>query len=526
MAGPVTGLAYYNQAMVSMAEHWDDFMLSRTLKQPNIWHDRIPRSSYKLFNGLVQKTNVFRGALNRQGGLSTWEEIGTSNKSTGFDNCNPGTPSRYSIAIETMQHKGYQDHWQSDPLCVNDLKFQDAAKEQVALNVKAGVDYGISMLENFNREQYTLQALQSSRGMIMASGALEFEDNSTYRFDYDPFSTVTDVDGDSVTYITYDPTLEISTLNWEYIDYIRFSLAQRAGEAALGMVGGMPTFGLMIDVMDFERMIKGDSELRQDWRDARPEQLIKGYDMGLKTYRGMAIIHDPRQMRFRPHSLDTAGNLIATRVLPKRLGRQVTIGRVPEPNPDYYRAEIGVGVIFMNDVLQNLFVPSIDNLGSGMTFGPMPGLTGQWQWINIRDNSTNRLGETGYFYGRFQLFPKPLLHANDCTVFIYKRCPHALSTPCIIESNDAVGSSATTLAEAAVTGDFDDTNNRVTVTLSALLAAGVGDAVTVAKAGGDKFAARILEDGDAPKYVLGWVEGASNEPTAYTDFTVAATVTA
>ena len=72
MAGPVTGLAYYNQQMVGMAEHWDEFLLSRTLKNPNIWHDRIPRGSYKLYSGTEQKSNIFRGGLGVQSGLNTW----------------------------------------------------------------------------------------------------------------------------------------------------------------------------------------------------------------------------------------------------------------------------------------------------------------------------------------------------------------------------------------------------------------------------------------------------------------------
>lgn len=523
---PVTGLQYYNDKFISLAEHWDDFMSSRQLKQPSIWADRIPRSAYKLFNGLVQKQNIFRGGLMRQGGLSTWAEVGTSNKGTGFDNCAVPTPSRYSIAIETLQSKGYQDSWQSDPLCVNDLKFQDYAKEQVALNIKVGVDYGVSMQENFNREIYVLQAMLSDRGMIMASGALGFEDNAAYRFSYDPFTNVADVDGAQVTYIAYDPTLEISTLNWDYIDYLRFSLAQRAGEAALGQVGGMPTFGVMIDVMDFEKMVKADSELRLDWREAKPQTLIDGYSMGVTYFRGMGIMHDARQMRFRIKGVDAGtGKMIATRVAPEKLGRAVTIGQIPTPNPAYYTAELAIGVIFMNDVVENQFVPMLDSVGSGTYFGPAPGLNGQWQWLNILDPVTNMLGESGFFYGRFQIFPKPLLHASDCTVFLYRRCPQAIRTKCKVQSSTEVASGAVPTAVAAVAADVDVTNRRVTLTFTGLLGAGLGDAVTVSCAGGTSVAMRILSDALAPQYVLGWASGATgaDQIVDETDFPVTTT---
>ena len=61
----------------------------------------------------------------------------------------------------------------------------------------------------------------------------------------------------------------------------------------------MPTFGLMIDVLDFERMVQADSKLHEEFLYANPSALIEGYDLGMKTFRGFAIIHDKRQARFR-----------------------------------------------------------------------------------------------------------------------------------------------------------------------------------------------------------------------------------
>ncbi len=524
------GLEFYNQKFLTVAEHFSEFIQARVTKQPNIWHDRIPRGAYQLFNGLEQKTNVFLGGLPVAEGLAHWKNVGLSRKPSdneiGFDNCAPGNPHTYSYAWKTILFSGYQDEWQSEPICLSDLKFVDHAKQQLELVVRTGVDFGISMLENWNREMYVYQAMNANRGMVMATGALDFEGDARYRFSYDPFDTVADVDGVQKPYITFSADLDISTLNWDFLDYLRTNLAERAGETAVSNSGGMPIFGLMLDMMDFERYIKSDPALREDWRQAHPEKLIDGYNMALKEYRGFALMHDARQMRFRVKEVTADGKIVATRVSPMKAGNAVTIGNEPVANPEYYRAEIGIGVIFLNDVFQNLFVPSIDSLGSGTVFGPAPGLTGDWQWINIRDNSTNILGESGYFYGRFQIFPKPLMHALDCTVFAYRRCAHALSTGCAVEVRDDTGAGAVALASDAVAGDFDGTLNRVTVNLSSLLAAGVGDAVTVKKANADSFTGYILSDALAPQYVLGWKEGATNEPSAYTDFTTATTVTA
>lgn len=525
---PNDSLAFYNAKFMELTEHYDEFIMARTMKHPNIWHDRIGRSAYPLYSGRTQKTNIYRGGLPVQGGLSGWQPMSPSVKPaagvTPFDNCAPGTPRQYTYAWETIEYSGYRDSWQSEPLCVNDLKFVDRAKEQIALVLRTGVEFGVSMLENWNREMYVFQAMQAGRGMVMAEGALEFEDNAVYRFEYDPFAETTDAEGASVPYITFDADLKISTLNWDYLDYLRTTMADRCGEAAIGNEGGMPIFGLMIDTIDFERMIKSDPELREDWRNAKPVQLLDGYNMGMKVYRGFALMHDARQMRFRVKNIDANGKMVCTRVLPQKLGREATFGNVPVPNPAYYRAEIGVGVIFMNEVLQNQFVPSVDSLGSGTSFGPAPGLTGLWKWINIPDPQTNMLGEHGFFYGRFEIYPKPLLFSFDATVFIYKRCAQALATKCAVETRDDVATGAVAPKADAVAADFSGADRRITLTLASLLDASVGDTVTIKKASDSQsFSATLISDALAPKYVFTWAADADNAPTAITDFTAAGT---
>jgi hypothetical protein len=331
--------------------------------------------------------------------------------------------------------------------------------------------------------------------------------------------------------LKFSSSLELSTLTPEFLDYVYRSVSDRAGEAAIAREGGLPVFGLMLDVLDFERMMKGDAETREDLRYAKPQGLITGYDMGFKVFRGFGLMHDARQMRFRFHKIgagsnstdDQSGQFICTRVRPLKAGRAVTIGNVPEPDPKYYRAEVAVAVVFMNDVFSNLFVPSLDNLGSGLTFGPQPGLTGQWQWINIRDNATNQLGESGYFYGRLQIFPKPLLFSAETTAILYRRCPQAWREVCEIQGRDDVGTGAIAVAANAVEADFDSTYRQVDLTLASKLDAGVGDAVTVTHGGG-ACSMTVASDALAPTYTFAWASGASNAPTVYTNFTTASTV--
>jgi hypothetical protein len=345
--------------------------------------------------------------------------------------------------------------------------------------------------------------------------------------------TTTDADGAAVPYIKIPVGAELSTLNWTFLDYLRTSLGQRAGSAAIARDSGTGVFGLMIDMADFERMVRADSALYEDFRWAKPANLIEGYNFGMRQYRGFALVDDPRQMRFRFKKIgagtnatdEESGQVICTRVLPLRAGRAGTIGNIPEPNPAYYRAEVGLGVIFMNDVIVNLFVPSVTNLGSGMTFGPAPGLTGEWRWINIPDPATNMLGESGFFYGRFQIFPKPLMYSSDTTTFVYRRCPQAWRTVCQADSLSTVTTGAVAVASAAAAGDFSATARTISLTLANGIAAGIGSAVTIKKVDGNSFAAKVADAALPPTYVFAWAVGATNAPTAYTDFTTASTVT-
>jgi len=167
----------------------------------------------------------------------------------------------------------------------------------------------------------------------------------------------------------------------------------------------------------------------------------------------------------------------------------------------------------MNEVLINLFVPTLDTLGSGTYFGATPGLNGLWSWVNIRDNTTNQLGETGYFLGRYELYPKPLRFAQDCTVFAYRRCPQALRTKCAIESHSDTEDAATDVDVAvdAAAGDLVVEHRRVTLTLAKLLKSGPGDKVSILLddtpegiEDNDRIDAWIADSSMAPTYTFAW----------------------
>jgi len=502
--------------LVVMAEHFDKFIVDWEMSHPSVFRDRIPKGTFPLYQGTSQKTNIFRGTLGPQQGLNTWTGIAPSQKpvgnAVGKDLCSYN-PHTYTWSYETIDFVGYRDSWRSPVFCVNDLKFTDMAKEQLGFIIRAGSQVTDAVKETFNRETYVKQAVDSGKGVMLVEGGMDYIDSSTVRFTYDPFT----VDADGNTYVTFASALlpKLSTLNWTFLDYIRQYMADQCPEAATGMDSGMPVFGLMIDLLDFERMVYKDSDLREDFRYAKPQQLISGFNMGFKVYRGYALMHDARQMRFRVTAVG-ATNTTATRVVPRKATRTGTIGYIPETNSEYIKAEIGMGILFMSEVVTILVPPTVNNLGSGMVFGPAPDFNGAWTWLNIQDAETNPLREIGYFFARFEYFVKPLRWATEATVFLYRRCPQAIKTGCQAEAESSAAASSL-MSDTPTAADFDGTNLTVTLRLQKKLTAGAGAKVNITRDNSTVFEAYITEDSDAPTYTFAWVTGVTNAPSAITD---------
>lgn len=490
--------------LVQMAEHFDQFIMSHEMANPSVWRDRLPKGTFELFNGLTQKTNVFRGTLGPQQGLANWTVIEPSVKSIGgtpgVDACSYN-PQTYSWAMDSLSNTGLKSSWRSPVFCVNDLKYVDQAKQQLAFIIRAGSRVIDDSKEVFNREQYIRTAVSAGKAFVLAEGATGYIDNpAAFTFAYDPFAL--DANGD--TYLTFPAALlpSLSAVNWSFLDYVRQYLADQCPETAIGQESGMPIFSLMIDMLDFDRFVMNTPELRQDFRWATPQQLITGFQMGFKVYRGFALMHDPRQMRFKITKNDGT-TVTATRVVPRRATRAGSIGLIPESNPEYINAELGVGVIFMNQIIQILVPPTLSNLGTGMTFGPAPGFNGEWTWINEYDKDTNPLKEVGYFFSRMEFHIKPLIYSHEATVFLYRRCPQAFSTGCGIDTAADVGTGAIGFGtDGVVLNDVTNGIYTVTGTLAKKLEAGLGDSVKLIADDASEYVCNIADASKAPTYVF------------------------
>lgn len=516
------GVQFYNQKFIDTKEHFDRFIQNRTRKHPKYFYDRIPRGSLSAFEGLIRQTNIFHGPIGAQAGLQDWSKIQTSylpqGGKPGHNACDYD-PKTFGHAFEPRSYTGFRSSWQSLPICLNDIRFLEEGQQQ-ALYVAQSLAYITqSVWENWNREQYILQAVNAGNAMVFTENGTDFLDNAGVRFTYDPFT----VDANGDTYITAPKTLKIGPLSFGFFDFLQDYLGHECPEAALAMDAGLPLFGVMLHTRDVAKTVETDPKLLETYRYYNAKAMLEDYrQVTFNKFKGWLWHHDGAQMRFNATKVDDT-KVTYTRVKPMRDGKQVIHGSIPESNPEYHKAEFAVGAILINDALMNLIPNVVSSLGAGQTFGPAPGYDGSFHWINEYDRQLNPLREVGFFFARFEAFPKPGMFSNRVIAFLYRRCPQINMGSCDVGTTDVAASgTAVPLAAAAVAGDIDATNLTITVKLTKKLACQTGAVtVTLPEGATSPTAGHILDAGMAPTYVIGFASGT----LAAADFTTAATVT-
>lgn len=526
-------IAGFNQVMMKKAERFDPFVQKSLIANPRFWYNMIPRGAFPNFNGYQHETRIFRGGLEHYAGLADWSAI-DPNATDSNNPCKTGTYTVPHYAWERLQWSGFQRWWGSDPICLKQLQYLELAAQQLAWILQVGADYGISLQEVWNRDYLLYLSNGYDRGFVMTS---EFAGNTAApKFYYDPFQThdFGDADG-AVPFIVFPANVEVETLNFDVLDAVHDSLSIRCPNAAIGRDGGVPLFGLPVSHRDFERYIKGNTYELTNWREARPEKLISGLDLGVKSHRHFSLNFDENQLRFKIKSyiasydssvygdvgsdLDGTAVFVARYVAPRIAGRNgETVNgapaQIPEDNPEYLTAELAVAPIMLNEVFYNLMGTEINSLGSQTYFGPQSGLNGKWTWVNEYDKTENPERTIGNFRGKFEIFPKPSPNVMHALSFLYRRCTESLRSRCPVDNAD-VDPDTTTGAVAASfyvasasAAEIANDSLTVVVKLAAKLTdAGPGTSVTAVFTGGGGLNSRdvpgyVVRCASAPSYTL------------------------
>jgi hypothetical protein len=515
-ANVIAGTSYagLNQHMQQVAEHFDPFIQRKTIKHPSYWRDLIPRAGYKFFNGLSAETRIFRGGLPHMAGLADFEMI-TDNPADGV--CTLGDYSTYSYGWERLEWHGWRRNWGSEPICLDTLLYKPQAAEQLAWILQVGAEFGSSIQEVWNRDMFVYQSVVRDRSYVMTSA---YDGSPTAaKYFYNPFvkaADVTDVQTKAALtagkpFVVFPANVEVEPINFDTLDTMHASLSIRCPESAIGNAGG-PLFGMPCSFRDFERFVRGSEYHLANWREARPEKLIEGFNLGVTNFRGWALSEDTNQLRFRIAKYvasydssdygDVGADLNGQAVFiayytPPRIASPTRTGQaggtIPEDNPEFYLAEIAILPVHMKDVFTNQFesmAPS--TLGSGTSFGPRPGLNGQWSWLNYPSDA-NPKGSTGRFVGEFRIHPKPEPSVVHAASFLYRRCTESIRARCPVDVT-------------SVNPDLDDAQAIVSVSGLALAGATAAAKATAAEAAN---AAGFSTDVKVAGKLLGALPGAA-----------------
>lgn len=503
------GVFKYNQMLMTVAQNFDPFMQKKEMVRPHWWLNRIPRTAYKLFNGTVQETRLYRGGLSVYSGLSDWEDLAPD--PTSKDACAPMDFRTYQYAWETRAWSGKKTAWGSDPICLDIFRFTPHAIEQLGWILETGVKFGTDIQNIWNRDMFIYHSVMAGRSYVMTS---EYRGAGSPRYVYEPYCKFGDTPANLVAdksyvnkpFIVIDATSNVEPLNFDVLDIFRKQLERNCPEAAVGHIGASLMFALAASEDDVEKYIRGNEEERKYWIEANPQALIQHYGFAPTTFRKWTITCDGDQLRFkyirRIESYTEAEALnygyvgyrelankpvyIAVAVDPEYGARGGVNGApIPEANPEYDLAELAIAPVFMNLVFTNQFVPDTPSLGHGTWFGPKKGLNGKWGWFNPQTKE-NLEQKVGNFYGIFEIVPKPEIGAIYASSFVYRRCAEPLPSRCPSE-NPRINVDAETSSRVSSVEDVavDATTGVVTGTLiltNALLGASAGEQLEIAVA--------------------------------------------
>ena len=482
-------------------------------KWPRFWIDRIKRETFPSFKGWERKITIFRGGLLKQSGMAEWRRINPVPVAGSNHPSNLPGFNTYTYTTEELTGVGYEAGWGSDSINIDELRNVPDAAAQIKEILDVGVDYGLSMQEVHNRETFIGITAMANRAFVMCSDCPCDEGLGARVYIYDSRvgldarkATEEDVDkatADGTTDIVVgnliaevadrssienkttivklddksadgygqyhalaelvtDPTTgevapfaivdaegEIEPVNFDMLERLNDSLAQRCPEAAIGNDGGVPMFAITLKHDDIDKLIRATPIEWDAWRRSEPKALIDHYNMTMKTYRRWGIVNDTNQLRLKPirviedyteeeakkygyvgyRSGDDTGlqgkRVMVCLVVNPKMNSKTRFGTngapVPVNNPEYFKAPLAIANVFVNDAFVNQYEGQPNSVGSGTHFGPAPAMNGQWGWLNIPDRKDNPFGTVGNFYGLFRIHIRPTKYTQDTTSFIYAR---------------------------------------------------------------------------------------------------------
>lgn len=323
---------------------------------------------------------------------NTWRTVADPT-GTGSAPCLPPTTtvdfeqSRKTVTLATTAIEG-------PPMCIDDLRAVWQKKEQVALAEEALSQ----VIRNVWIDRYRDAYVSVSDYKVVLNANLPRTRES---------------DGDSFALEASNSKLTNEVLDYFYM----YLLREGASMDSLAMNAGMPIFALITSAETSRSLIKGDSAVREDFRESsQSDFLLKGLGH-TATYNGYMHVIDetprrstwdggtPQWLERTPWSEDGGTGLM-------------------EQDQDYIDADHEDSIIFIKSVMECLVPTSIANVGK-MKFEPQ-NYIGDIKWLNIKHRTDNPDGTIGNYRAVLGSAIRPR-QTQFGVVIRHLRCPNTFN---------------------------------------------------------------------------------------------------
>lgn len=192
---------------------------------------------------------------------------------------------------------------------------------------------------------------------------------------------------------------------------------------------GGPLFTLLVGAEASQKILKNNTDLRQDLRDSNPSSLLNrlGATTALKNFR-----HLPWILPFR-FSHDGSKYVI----VPRFASSAATKGYKSAVNPNYIStttAPYEAALVLSPYVMTREAVMPDSSVG-GVSWDPSSYM-GEWKWVTGTDAVSQTAGDgcldplhkKGRHFAEFQVAPRPGRNPRAGAIIFYKRCTGSLTT--------------------------------------------------------------------------------------------------
>jgi len=189
-------------------------------------------------------------------------------------------------------------------------------------------------------------------------------------------------------------------------------------EGAYGQIDGQPVFTVIMSSEQQRALIKGNPDVRQDYRWAEPKALLKPFGVK-RVYSGFYHVIDDKAPRW---------DLVegAWVQVPFYIANPSGIAIV---NPAYEAAQYEDIIVYHPKVVKCLMQKPLASLGDGTSFRAWD-YSGEIQWVNEYDKECNKYRDNGFWSARLRAAYQALIPEYGYAIRVL-RCPGALgTTPC------------------------------------------------------------------------------------------------